>query len=224
MNKKVILFDINETVLNLGALKPIFKETFGSEDALSLWFSKLLHLSTVCITTKVKSNFAELATIVLDAIAVNYKIQLTEDQRTELLGAFSNLSPHSDIKPALSKLRQHGFKVVALSNSSLNLISMQMKNAELTDSFDDIISVEETGSFKPDPTVYKFAATKLQQPIDQLCLVATHDWDTHGALSAGLDAAYIDRMGVPYNPLYLKPKIHSTTMGNLVDSIIADQA
>ncbi|MEC6881346.1 haloacid dehalogenase type II [Photobacterium piscicola] len=223
MNKKVILFDINETVLNLGALKPIFKAAFGSEDALSLWFSKLLHLSTVCITTTVKSNFAELARITLDAVAANYKIQLTEGQRTELLGAFSNLSAYSDIKPALSRLRQHGFKVVALSNSSSTLITTQMKYAQLTDYFDDILSVEETGSFKPDPRVYAFAAQKLQQPIDQLCLVATHDWDTHGALSAGLNAAYIDRTGIPYNPLYLKPKMYSNSMMDLIDMIIADK-
>ena len=98
-----------------------------------------------------------------------------------------------------------------------------MKYAQLTDYFDEIISVEETGSFKPDPTVYEFAAQKLQQPIDQLCLVATHDWDTHGALSAGLSAAYIDRTGVLYNPLYLKPKLQSNSMINLIDMIITDK-
>lgn len=41
-----------------------------------------------------------------------------------------------------------------------------MKYAQLTDYFDDILSVEETGSFKPDPRVYAFAAQKLQQPIN----------------------------------------------------------
>ncbi|SMY32969.1 haloacid dehalogenase type II [Photobacterium andalusiense] len=223
MNKKVILFDINETVLNLGTLQSRFQATFGREDALSLWFSKLLHLSTVCITTMVKSDFAELARITLDTIAASYKVQLTEDKRTELVGAFSNLAAYADVKPALSKLRQHGFKVAALSNSSLTLITTQIENAQLTDYFDEIISVEETGSFKPDPVVYEFAAQKLHQPKEQLCLVATHDWDTHGALSAGLSAAYIDRTGVPYNPLYLKPKMNSKLMMNLVDMIIADQ-
>lgn len=220
MKNETILFDINETVLNLESLKPKFSDVFGSEEALSLWFSKLLHSSTVCIATDVDTNFAELAAAMLESIAANYELQLTELTRKELLSAFADLPPHPDIKGALSKLRSNKFRTVAFSNSSLSLISTQMKNSGLTRFFDEIISVEETGSFKPSPTVYKFAAKVLGEPIETLRLVAAHDWDTHGALSVGLKAAYIDRRGKPYHPLYLKPDIQSNTMDGIVDQII----
>jgi 2-haloacid dehalogenase len=220
MKKETILFDINETVLNLSALKPKFSDAFSNEGALSLWFSLLLHSSTVCIATKVKTNFAELSGVMLDAVAVRLRVSLTEDVRAELLTSFASLLPHSDIIPALKKLRSHGFRTVAFSNSSLTLISTQMKNAGLEDYFDDIISVEETGSFKPDPDVYKFAAVKLGESVSSLRLVATHDWDTHGALSVGLNAAYIDRSGIPYHPFYRRPDIYATTMESIVDQII----
>jgi 2-haloacid dehalogenase len=95
-----------------------------------------------------------------------------------------------------------------------------MNNAGLMEYFDEIISVEETGSFKPDPKVYKFAAKKLEQPLESLRLVATHDWDTHGALSVGMKAAYINRSGAIYHPLYRQPDIYSTTMGDIVKQII----
>jgi 2-haloacid dehalogenase len=49
-----------------------------------------------------------------------------------------------------------------------------MKNAGLEDYFDDIISVEETGSFKPDLNVYKFAVEKLGESVSAVRLVATH--------------------------------------------------
>lgn len=221
MSNETVLFDINETVLSLESLKPKFRDAFGSEEALLVWFSKLLHSSTVCIATNVSSNFAELAGVMLESVAANYHCRLTDSKRNELLGAFASLPPHSDIKEALDKLRSSGFRTVAFSNSSLNLISAQMKNSGLTDFFDDIISVEETGSFKPNPNVYKFAAQVLEEPVENLRLVATHDWDTHGALSAGLKAAYIDRTGSQYHPLYLKPEIQSKTMGGIVDQIIA---
>jgi 2-haloacid dehalogenase len=220
MKNEIILFDINETVLDLGSLKPKFSECFGSEEALSLWFSKLLHSSTVCVATNVHTNFAELAGAALESIAANYKLTLTELKRSELLGAFANLSPHPDIKVALGKLRSNGFKTVAFSNSSLNLISAQMQNSGLINVFDDIISVEETGSFKPSSNVYKFAAKVLEEPVENLRLVAAHDWDTHGALSVGMKAAYIDRTGRPYHPLYLKPDIQSDSMEGIVDQII----
>lgn len=220
MKKETILFDINETVLNLSSLQPKFSDTFGNEGALSLWFSLLLHSSTVCIATKVKANFAELSGAMLDSVAVRFGVSLTEDIRTELLTSFASIPPYSDIKPALNKLRSNGFRTVAFSNSSLNLISAQMINAGLVDYFDDIISVEETGSFKPDPNVYKFAAEKLGESVESLRLVATHDWDTHGALSAGLNAAYIDRKGIPYHPFYRRPDIYATTMESIVDQVI----
>ncbi|WP_114633334.1 haloacid dehalogenase type II [Vibrio splendidus] len=220
MKKEVILFDINETVLNLESLQPKFKAVFSSEDALSLWFSKLLHSSTVCIATNVKSTFSELANATLDAIAQRYKCDLTTESKGALLTSFANLPPHTDIKASLHKLRNNGFKTVAFSNSSLDLITSQIKNSGLEDYFDTVISVEETGSFKPNSDVYKFAAETLQEPVDNLRLVATHDWDTHGALSAGLQAAYIDRTGVEYHSLYLKPEISSKTMDGVVEQII----
>ena len=220
MKKEIILFDINETVLNLSTLKPKFTQVFGDEGALSLWFSLLLHSSTVCIATKVKTNFSELSGAMLDALAVRLNVPLTEEKRSDLLAGFASLQAHSDIKPALNKLRAHGFRTVAFSNSSSILIETQMKNAGLVDYFDDIISVEETGSFKPDSAVYQFAAVKLGESVDSLRLVATHDWDTHGAISAGLNAAYIDRSGVPYHSFYHRPNIISKTMEGIVDQII----
>jgi len=220
MHREIILFDINETVLNLSALKPKFKAVFGDENALLLWFSQLLHSSTVCIATQVNSNFSDLAGAMLEAIAVRFGVALTEETKGELLASFANLPPHADIKPALSKLRAHGFRIVAFSNSSLALISLQMTHAGLVDYFDDIVSVEETGSFKPDPKVYQFVAAKLDQPVECLRLVATHDWDTHGALSVGFNAAYIDRSGIPYHPLYRQPDIYERTMDSIVEQII----
>ncbi len=220
MKKNIILFDINETVLNLTTLKPKFKEIFGDERVIATWFSMLLHSSTVCIITGVKTDFATLASTMLESIAARMGITLCETMRDDILGGFASIPAHHDIKQALAQLKSAGFRTVAFSNSSLNLISTQITNAGLMEYFDDIISVEETGSFKPDPTVYKFAAKKLNQPLKSLRLVATHDWDTHGALSVGMRAAYINRSGAIYHPLYCQPDIYGTTMGDIVNQII----
>lgn len=221
MQRDTILFDINETVLNLSALKPKFKEAFGNDLVLDTWFSMLLHTSTVCILTGVQTNFATLTGTMLDTIAARLDVTLTDKTRADILNSFSSLSPHADIKPALTRLRKAGYRTIAFSNSSLNLLTTQITNAGLTECFDDLVSVEETGSFKPDSNVYAFVAKLINKPICDLRLVATHDWDTHGALSAGMLAAYIDRSGAPYHPLYQKPDINAATMEGIVDQIIA---
>lgn len=220
MRQNIILFDINETVLNLHSLKPKFKAVFGDDQVVDTWFSMLLHSSTVCFATGVKTNFFALAGIALDSIAARRGIKLTEETHHNILSTFANLPAHPDIKESLEMLRAAGFHTVAFSNSSLKLVASQIKNAGLLEYFDDIISVEETGSFKPDINVYLFAAKKLNVPLSALRLVAAHDWDTHGALAAGMKAAYINRSDADYNPLYLKAGINCTNMQDIVKHII----
>ena len=221
MTRDTILFDINETVLDLSSLKSKFKTAFGHEGVTATWFSMLLHTSTVCILTGVKTNFADLAGNMLDTIAARLAVELSEKMRADILSSFASLPPHKDIKSALSRLRAAGYRTVAFSNSSLKLINTQIKNAGLMEYFDNIVSVEETGSFKPDPRVYEFVARQINRPIEELRLVATHDWDTHGALSAGMDAAYIDRSGAAYHPLYRQPDVYAKNMSDVVEQIIA---
>lgn len=221
MKQTIILFDINETVLNLSSLRPKFNAIFGNEQITDTWFSMLLHTSTVATITGLNTDFAQLAKISLQTLATKLHIRLTTATITDILSGFSSLSAHQDIKPALAALRQAGFRVVALSNSSRVLISQQIRHADLNDYFDDIISVEEAGTFKPSIDAYRFAAQKLKCEVHQLRLVATHDWDTHGAMCAGLKAAYINRNGALYNPLYHQAEFNESSMEAIVERIIA---
>ncbi len=215
-----VLFDINETVLDLSPLRGRFAEVFGDASIAPTWFSMLLHASTVCAVTETQSDFASLAGHMLDSVASRAGVKLSDDNRQRILSSFASLSPHADVIPALSQLRSAGYRTVAFSNSSLKLIQAQIENAGLSKYFDQVISVETTGSFKPDPKVYRFAAEQVGRPIEALRLVATHDWDTHGALCAGMQAAHIDRSGSPYLPVYQKPEIRASSMEAIVEAII----
>ena len=81
--------------------------------------------------------------------------------------------------------------------------------------------MEETGSFKPDPAVYHYGAKVLERDIGTLRLIAAHDWDTHGALSAGMEAAYVARSKQPYHAEYKRPDICKNTMEDVAAAIIA---
>ena len=219
--RDTVLFDINETVLDLRSLGPKFSAALGDPAVVSTWFAMLLHTSTVCALTGVNTGFADLAGVMLDRIAALHDRTISDDARAGILDGFASLKPHADVKPALERLRSSGYRTVAFSNSSLNLVTKQIANAGLAENFDAVVSVEETGSFKPDGKVYQFVAERLDRPVGDLRLIATHDWDTHGAMVAGMHAAYIDRSGAPYHPLYRRPEIHATTMGGVVEQVIA---
>ncbi|MEM8575688.1 MAG: haloacid dehalogenase type II [Pseudomonadota bacterium] len=221
MPRETVLFDINETVLDLSPLKPKFAVALGDPAAASTWFAMLLHASTVCALTGVRTGFAELAGLMLDRLAALKGRDLESSERSDILDSFASLTPHADVQPALENLRSHGYRTVAFSNSSQDLVTRQIANSGLAPFFNSVLSVEATGSFKPDGKVYAFAATRLERPIGDLRLVAAHDWDTHGALTAGMQAAYLDRSGASYTPLFRKPDIVETTMGDIAASVIA---
>lgn len=220
MPRDTVLFDINETVLDLFPLKPKFAAALGDPAAASTWFAMLLHASTVCALTGVRTGFAELAGLMLDRLAALRDRSLPDAERSDILDSFASLKPHADVQPALEKLRSQGYRTVAFSNSSQDLVTRQIANSGLAPFFDVVLSVEATGSFKPDGKVYAIAAARLERPIADLRLVAAHDWDTHGALMAGMQAAYVDRTGASYNPLYRRPDIVETTMGDLAAAVI----
>lgn len=188
---------------------------------MATWFSMLLHTSTVCVLTGVRTDFATLAGTMLDTIAARLGVMLSEQMRNEILNRFASLPPHADVKPALTRLRSAGYRTVAFTNSSVDMVTRQIENAGLKKYYDDIVSVEDSGSFKPDNRVYRFGAERLNRPIEELRLIAAHDWDTHGALTAGMLAAYIDRTGAPYHPLYHQPDVYATSMNEAVEQIIA---
>lgn len=219
--RDTILFDINETVLNLAALRPKFAAAFGDGAVTPLWFAMVLHTSTVCAITGIATRFADLAAVALDNLAARRGVSPSPEQRDAILTGFATLKAHSDIAPGLKTLREAGYRTVAFSNSSLALVESQVENAGLSNHFDAVLSVEKTGSFKPDPRVYAFATERVERKAGDLRLVATHDWDTHGALNAGLLAAYIDRSGAPYSPLYQRPDIFETSMTAIAEAIIA---
>ena len=220
MARDTILFDINETVLDLSALRGWFETAFKDPSIATVWFANLLQSSAVCALTDVKTGFAELAGIALDTVAARKEVSLSEKQRNDILSGFASLPAHPDIVPALEVLKSNGYRTVAFSNSSQNLVTNQIANAGLNNLFDEILSVESTGTFKPDQRAYRFAIKRLERAPRDLRLIATHDWDTHGAMTAGMRAAFIDRMGAPYHPLYKKPDVMAKDMRDVVQLIV----
>lgn len=220
MPKPTILFDINETVLNLAAIKAPFEALFNGTTSPAHWFSTLLQASTVAAITGLKTNFAELAYATLEKLSREQGITPTNEEISAITAAFATMPAHEDIIPALTKLRAHGFQTIAFSNSATDLVNRQISNAGLSLYFDDIISVEEVGSFKPDAKVYAHAANKCGGETSDLWLTAVHDWDTHGAKCAGLKAAWLQRGKNQYNPLYEKPDIIATSMTEIADQLI----
>jgi len=218
--KRVLIFDVNETLLDLSVLQPHFDRAFSDPAVMAQWFSVLLHTSLVATVTDAYESFGALAGAALDVVAGRLGAELSENERASILGTVRELPPHPDVAPSLERLREAGFRMATLTNSAPDAAGEQITNAGLTEYFEQLISVDEVQAFKPSPEPYHLAASKLGVEIGDLRLVAAHDWDVFGALRTGCQAAFIARGGRTIHPLYDTPDVIGPDLISVTDQIL----
>lgn len=218
---KAVFFDMNETMLNLSALKEKFDHYFDDDHVIKYWFAKLLHSSAVFGIMKEYENFGILAKAALETIFHENGKELPEEVKSEILGAFRNLPAYNDVAEAVTILKGNAIRTVAVSNSSLEMIKEQLTNAEIINLFDAYYSVDSVKTYKPFKNVYRYAARQENIPPEHIVMIASHDWDLFGAKKAGFKTAYIERKRTLFNPCYPQPDISSTDMRDLAREIIS---
>lgn len=198
----IIVFDVNETLLDLTPLRRSVAEALGGRPELaSLWFSTVLHHALVVTVADRYRNFDEIGIACLQMIAEGHGIRLDQDSARRCLAPMQSLPPHPDVAPALERLRDAGHRLATLTNSSTAVLADQMEHADLSKFFDVTLSVEEIGLFKPHAHVYRWAARRLGVAVSECLMVAAHGWDVAGASWAGMRTAFIARPGQTVFPL-----------------------
>ena len=218
MRPQVLFLDVNETTLDLAALKKSVGQALGGkEDLLPLWFSTMLHHSLVSTAADRYSDFGEIGVAALMMVATNNGIKLTKAKAKSTISKIRNLPPHEDVIPGVKRLKKAGFKVITLTNSSNETVQEQMKNAGLTAHLDALFSIEDIGIYKPHTHTYRWAARKAGVEIERCLLVAAHGWDVAGASWAGMQSAFVARPGQAQYPLAPDPNYVVKDFGELAD-------
>lgn len=194
--RPIIVFDVNETLLNLDALRPTFDRIFNDPAALRLWFANLITYSEALTLSGVYVPFTDIGGAVLAMLAATRGITISAADSAELTDRFATMPPHPEVPAALRRLRDHGFRLFTLTDNTLGISGRQLEHAGVIDVFERRFSVDETvRRHKPAPEAYHSVATALQIDPGDICLIACHVWDTIGALSAGWQAGLILRAG-----------------------------
>lgn len=222
--KKLIVFDVNETLLDLRALDPHFKRIFGDASVRAAWFAQVLHASLAATITGHYHDFGKIAGAALEMVAARNNRALAAEDKTAILGALRSLPAHADVTAALERLRAAGFRLFTLTNSPPHVVEAQLQNAGLGEYFERALSVDKVKQFKPAAAVYRMAASELQADVGQIRLVACHDWDVAGALSAGCAAAFVARPGMVLNPLMPAPDISGRDLVEVAEKIVQADA
>ncbi|MFD2915469.1 haloacid dehalogenase type II [Psychroserpens luteus] len=211
---KVLFFDVNETLLDLTKMKQQVGDALGgNQDLLPLWFTTMLQYSLVVSASGRYEPFGHIGAAALQMVAANNNIIISEEEaRKVILSGLRGLPAHPEVKEALTQLKQAGFTLVSLTNSSNEGVKKQFESAGLTEYFDERLSIEDVGKFKPFTDTYNWAANKLNVKPEECMLIAAHGWDVAGALWAGWRAAFVSRPGQQIFPLAPKTEIEESDL------------
>lgn len=219
--KKILIFDVNETLLDLAALDPDFERIFGSAGVRREWFVQFIQSAFVTIITDTYQPFGKIGSAAFDMIAKVHGITVAENDKMALLGKIAQLPPHPEVIAALTKLKKHGFQMATLTNSTNEVAEKQLQSAGIRQYFDKILSVDAIKKLKPAKETYEMAAKEFGVHASGLCLIAAHAWDISGALNAGCSAAFVARNGMVLDPLSPAPAIVGPTLEQVADQLIA---
>src|SRR5262249_23682645 len=173
----LIVFDVNETLLDLQTMEPIFERIFSDKGAMRLWFANLVMYSVVLTLSDSYVPFTDIGSAVLEMLAKTRDIAIRDDDKGEVKERFSTMPAHPDVRVALLKLRAAGFRLFTLTNNLLYVQDRQMEHGGILDLFERRFSADSVKRHKPAPEVYKYVERELGVAPSQLCLVACHTWD-----------------------------------------------
>ena len=138
---------------------------------------------------------------VMDRCGFSY----TQDEVRWLVSEIEKLKPFPDVLEALHKLRDAGYKLVILSNGDRDML--QAAGPHIGFPFDQVISVQEAGYFKPHWKTYAKAEELIGLDRSSCLFVANHAFDCIGAKSYGMRTVFIDRRKRPFGETPHQPDL-----------------
>ena len=217
----LIVFDVNETLLDLQSMEPTFVRIFGDKEAMRLWFANLVMYSLALTVAGSYVPFTDIGSAVMKMQADTQGIKISDADRRELKEKFSTMPPYPEVPAALRKLRDAGFRLFTLTNNLVEVQTRQLVQGGIADLFERCFSVDSVKVYKPSRQTYAHVEKELDAVPSQLCLVACHTWDTLGAVAAGWEAAMIRRVGNDVLGVGPQPQIVGNDLDDVADQLIA---
>jgi 2-haloacid dehalogenase len=106
---RTIVFDVNETFLDLAALDAPFAEVFGDASARGLWFAQVLQSAMTGNVIGKYNNFGVIGAAALEMVAERRGVSLSNDDRSSILETMRKLPAHPEVPEALQRLKSAGF-------------------------------------------------------------------------------------------------------------------
>jgi 2-haloalkanoic acid dehalogenase type II len=119
-----------------------------------------------------------------------------EDEGAALLRSMRSWQPFPDTRPALERARAAGMRLAIVSNTDRDIIAHTVRHIGVE--FDDVITAEDAGAYKPADAVFDYALERLDTPPGEILHVAFgFKYDIGPAARHGMQTAWVNRHAEP---------------------------
>ena len=216
----LIVFDVNETLSDMGPLAQRFADVGAEPQLAAAWFAGLLRDGFALTVTGAHPAFADLAQ---ESLRVALSTVVPEggldDAARHVFKGIVELEVHPDVVPGIRALAARDLRMVTLSVGGTEVADSLLERAGIRDAFEATLSVAEAGRWKPDEAAYRHALDRCGVPAAEALLVAVHPWDLEGAHHAGLRTAWINRNGSRFPAYFAEPDVVVEALEGLVDHV-----
>src|SRR5882757_3835097 len=139
-----VIFDANSVV-------PEVEKAFPGKgmEFTRMWRAKQFEYGFLRSITDHHRDFFKVTEDALVYTAETMKVELPTETKTRLLNAYLNLKPWPDAVAGLRKLKAAGVRIITIANFSDKMLRANAEKAGITDLFEELLSTEANGTYKP---------------------------------------------------------------------------
>lgn len=151
---KAIVFDVYGTLFDVHSVRDACEQEFPEKGAAisQVWRTKQLEYF---FWRHMMGRYEDFESVTRDALRYALAVHdatSTEDIEQRLVTSYAHLTPYEEVESVLKEL--HDVKTVILSNGTDEMLKALLRNAGLTDYFDEVVSVDGIKQPKPTPAAY----------------------------------------------------------------------
>lgn len=194
MNSTALAFDMHGTLADPSGHTELLREHVADAERIAdRWRVHQLEISWLLSLMETHEDWGAVTRYALDAALAESGDELSSEQKETLLVSARIPPLFGDVPGALEQLQERGFELAVFSNGTSEQLNAILEAAGINARFSRVISVDEVGTFKPSPAVYRHAASALGRAVGDVWLVTGNPFDAAGGKMAGMRVAKIER-------------------------------
>ncbi len=216
---QAVLFDAYGTLFDVYSVLALAERLFpGHGERLSLiWRDKQIEYSRLVSMAGERRSFRALTLAGLRYAAARLGLELAADAEARLMAQYQQLAPFPENAAVLAELQRRGVPTGVLSNGDPDMLAELIGHAGFSAQLAPVLSVQETGRYKTDPAAYALGPAALGLRAGEILFVSSNCWDAIGATWFGYTTLWVNRAGLPLEPLETQPTRIGSSLRDVLD-------